>query len=102
VIRHVVVFALRADDQAQKRTDARAMKQRLEALSSVVPGVRSLQVGIDLGRVSGHWDVVLVSDHDSVAALEAYQVHPDHVAAAEFVSSVVADKACVDYDVGPG
>jgi hypothetical protein len=99
VIRHIVVFTLSADDPAQKREDARAMKQRLETLASVIPGVRRLEVGADLGLVPGHWDVVLVSEHDSNAALEAYQVHPEHVAAAEFVRSVVRDKACVDYEL---
>ena len=100
MIRHVVAFTLSADDPSQRRQDATAMKQRLEALASVVPAVRSLEVGVDLGRVSGHWDVVLVSEHDSVAALGADQVHPEHVAAAEFVASVVRDKVCVDYEAG--
>lgn len=99
MIRHVVVFTLSAEDEAQKRKDAEAMKERLEGLVSVVPDVRSLDVGFDLGLVPGHWDVILVSEHDSNAALEAYQVHPEHVAAAEFVGTVVRDKACVDYEI---
>lgn len=99
VIRHVVAFRLAAEDPAQKRRDARAMKARLEPLAAVIPGVHELQVGFDIGRVSGHWDVVLVSEHESNAALEAYQTHPKHLEAVEFVNSVVRERACVDYEL---
>ena len=97
MIRHVVLFALAAEDPEQKRKDAEAMRERMEALAPVIPGVLSLQVGVDLGLVAGHWDVGLVSEHESQAALEAYQRHPQHVEVLEFVSTVVAQKACVDY-----
>jgi hypothetical protein len=44
--------------------------------------------------------VVLVTKHESRAALEAYQVHPEHAAVAEFIGKVRADRAVVDYDAG--
>jgi len=48
--------------------------------------------------VGGHWDVVLVSEHDSNDDLEAYQAHPAHREAAAWVSTVVNDRATVDYE----
>jgi hypothetical protein len=94
-----VAFELAAEDPYQKSRDAEAVKERLEALASVIPGVQRVDVDFDLGKVQGHWDVVLVSEHDSSEALEAYQVHPEHVEAARFVSSVVRQRACVDHEI---
>ncbi|HEU0207226.1 MAG TPA: Dabb family protein [Pseudolysinimonas sp.] len=98
MIRHIVEFRLAADDPKQRTADARGIHDRLTALLGVVPTVRSITVAQDLGMVGGHWDVVLVSDHDSNADLEAYQVHPAHQEAATWISTVVSDRATVDYE----
>ena len=63
----------------------REIKERLEALAAVIPGIARAHVGIDLGETAGNWDVVLDSDFASREDLQAYQVHPAH-----------ADRLCVD------
>ena len=98
MIRHIVEFRLSADDPPQRAADARAIQDRLTSLLGVVPTVRAITVAPDLGLVGGHWDVVLVSEHDSNADLEAYQSHPAHREAAAWVSTVVSDRATVDYE----
>lgn len=98
MIRHIVEFKLAGDNPEQRAVDARGMQSRLTALVGVVPTVVSLTVAPDLGLFGGHWDVVLVSEHESTADLEAYQSHPAHVEAANWVSSVISDRATVDYE----
>jgi hypothetical protein len=34
---------------------------------------------------------------ENVEALAAYQVHPDHVRVASFVTSVMQNRTCIDY-----
>lgn len=99
MIRHIVMFRLAADDDAQRRDDAHGIAERLESLQTQIPGIQSIRVDRDLGLVDGHWDVVLVSEHDDNAALEAYQVHPAHKEAAAWIGTVVSDRAVVDYSV---
>jgi hypothetical protein len=99
MIRHIVLFRLASDDEAQRRDDAHGIAERLEALETQIAGIRSIRVDRDLGLVPGHWDVALVSEHDDNAALEAYQVHPAHKEAAAFIASVISDRAVVDYSV---
>jgi len=96
MIRHVVLWKLAASDPEQKLRDVEGMRERLEPLVGVVPGLRSLAVGADTGWADGNWDVVLVSEHDDAAAVEGYQVHPAHVEAAGWVRTVVSERACVD------
>jgi len=47
---------------------------------------------------SSNKDIALISSFESVDALNAYQVHPAHVAAAGFVRTVTCDRACFDYE----
>lgn len=98
MIRHIVEFRLTADNPIQQKEQTVGIRERLSALVGVVPGLRSVSVGRDLGVVPGHWDVVLVSEHDSSDDLAAYQAHPAHVAAAEWISRVVTERAVVDYE----
>jgi len=99
MIRHIVAFKLAASDPDQQATDAAGIASHLEPLASVIPGVLALEVRNDLGIVPGHWEVVLISDHESVEALESYQSHPAHVEAAGWVSTVVSGRAVVDFEV---
>ena len=49
-------------------------------------------------RGSKKWDICLDSEFDTLADVNAYAVHPDHVAAAGLLKEVKADRACVDYE----
>ena len=93
------MFQLSAASDAERAADLSGLSERLTALVGVVPGLQSLVVKPDLGLVEGHWDVVLVSEHDDNEALEAYQSHPAHVEAGAFVRSVTNDRATVDYEL---
>ncbi|AHC13592.1 Stress responsive alpha-beta barrel domain protein Dabb [Salinispira pacifica] len=73
------------------------MKKELEALVGTVPGLISLELGLNENSSAPAWDVTLRSEHESPRALEEYRVHPAHKAAAERISSMMKDRAVVDY-----
>ena len=98
MIRHIVEFKLASDDPAQMVEDAAGIRSRLSALVGVVPGLQSVEVGNDLGLVDTHWNVVLVSEHDSNADLEGYQAHPAHKEASAWIATVTSDRKIVDYE----
>lgn len=103
MIVHIVVFRLSAEDPATKLRDASEFGARLAALEGRVTGLLSVEVGIDVGLLRDHADMVLTSKHVSYADLEAYQAHPLHVQAATFGRTVVAERTTVDYEiVAPG
>jgi hypothetical protein len=97
VIRHIVAFRLTPQDADQRSRTVVDIHDRLTALVSVVPGLRSMDVAADLGIVEGHWHLVLVSEHDDIDALEAYQRDPRHVEASAWVGQFVEERAVVDY-----
>ena len=97
MIRHIVLWKLRADAASERDRDAAAIRERLEAPAGGVPGLATIAVHTDVGSTDGNWDVALVSEHEDEEALAAYQVHPAHVEAASFIKTVVASRACVDH-----
>jgi hypothetical protein len=46
-----------------------------------------------------NWHVVLIADYESLEGLEAYQVHPDHVAATHVIKPLVESRSNVDFEV---
>jgi hypothetical protein len=97
-IRHVVSWKLGAPDEAQRAEHAARIKRGLESLPAVIPQIRFLQVGVNVVPAND-FDVVLISDFDTVDDILVYQEHPAHLEVAAFIRSVVASRASVDYEV---
>ena len=98
MITHIVSWKLKAVDDAGRAESVAAIAAALEPLAQSIPGIRSLVVRPNVVRNEVNWDVVLVGDYDSVAALDAYQVHPEHVAAAAIVRQHTTERATVDFE----
>ena len=98
MIEHIVFWKL-AEQAAgnDKWTNARIIKQRLEALVGVIPGLLEARVGLNLN--GGDYDAVLVSRFTDLEALHAYDVHPAHTAVRDFVTQVRISRASVDCEV---
>ena len=81
----------------EKRAAAEKIKALLEPIKEKVPGAVKVEVIID-GLDSSNRDVALISDFTDTEALAAYQMHPDHLAAKEYIGSVAGRRACLDYE----
>ncbi len=98
MIHHVVAFQLAAQDNEIRQRHAVELRDRLEALADVIPGVVSLSVHQDLGEVDSHWPLVLVSAFESLDALNGYMAHPSHRAVIAWMNDgLVVDRVAVDY-----
>ena len=97
MIQHVVAFRFNADDPEGKLRQSKLAQDELRKLDrGQIPGLLDLRVRPDLGRDGTHWDLVLVSHHESEAALAGYMAHPLHVEVAKEVAIHVAQKAIID------
>jgi hypothetical protein len=84
---------------ADRAENATKLKAALETCRSIVRGQGHFEVGVAQPGLEATYDVVLVSDFDDKAALDAYQIHPKHVALKDFVASVRESRQCIDYEV---
>jgi len=82
-----------------KTTNARLIKEKLEALNGKIPGLLKLEVGIDFDGGKDSGDIVLYSEFESREALDNYQVNPEHKAVVPFVGEARIERRVVDYEV---
>jgi hypothetical protein len=75
-------------------------KAMLEALPEKIEWIRASTVACNAkGAPEGNWDLVLITDFDSLEDLERYREHPDHVAVGTFMRPVRRSRACVDFEI---
>jgi Stress responsive A/B Barrel Domain len=90
VITHTVLISF------TEPADVPEAKSRLEALPAQIDDIRSLWVGLDVVRTESSYDLVLVTTHDDVTGLVAYQGHPVHQEFLAWLKPRLAARAVVD------
>ncbi len=99
MIRHIVMFKLTPFATAdEKMAKMQEIKVALEALKDKIELLHLIRVDFNMNPEET-WDLILTTELDSLDAVKAYAVHPDHVAVAKgLIGPVKADRACVDYE----
>ena len=95
---HIVMWKFKDfAEGADKQTNAKIMKEKLEALQGVVPQLKYAEVGVDFKQTQMSYDAVLISHFDSEEDLAAYKVHPAHVEISNFCKKIRESRTVVDY-----
>ena len=98
MIKHVVMFKLKERAEGRDRTaNIVELKAKLEALPARIEEIRFFEVGINFLQASVAYDLVLVSEFESIDTLYSYQKHPEHVLVADFVGKTCVGRIVVDY-----
>lgn len=100
MVKHVILWQLKEELTTQEKQNIKMeMKEHLEALTGVVPGLIDLKI-VTEGLASSNADVMLDSELENEEALKGYQVHPEHVKVADtYVRPYAAVRLCMDYEV---
>lgn len=97
MVKHIVMWSFKEEVPMEEReADKARIKEGLEGLVGIVPGLLSARVVIDLISSSTH-DLSLITEFDTPEALAAYKDNPDHVKVATFVRSVTCNRAALDF-----
>ena len=99
-IRHIVMWKVRGDSREEKRANIERLRDSFHSLRGCVPGLLRLEVGVDMSHVDYACDVVLVSDFESQAALDAYATHPEHLRVKAEIGDMRTARHQVDYVAG--
>ena len=92
-LRHIVAWTL------HDAKDSDFFKAQLDSCRGIVPGIVELEIGMPIAGLTSNCHVVLNSTFTDKAALEAYQVHPQHLIVKENVAKLVAVRQVMDYYV---
>lgn len=99
MIKHIVLFKMRDDiDVQEKASELAVIKTELENLMGRVPSLRSMEVGLNCNKAE-KYELALVSTFDDLEGLEAYAVHPEHVAVGKKIRAMLDMRACTDYEI---
>ena len=94
MLRHYVFLKYRQDtNDAHVATFC----ERMLALRGSIEGIEHLEIGRDELHDARSWDLVLIMEFTSLAALRAYQRHPRHLEVMAFNDPFVANVASVDF-----
>ncbi len=97
MVKHIILWKLK--DEFNNQEVKKGIKEGLEALFGVVPGLLEIEVQTEC-LPSSNTDVMLYSVFENVSALEGYAIHPAHVKAADtLVRPFTEDRSCIDFEV---
>lgn len=98
MIAHIVMWRL-TDDCDDRDAALSRMAEALRSLPGRIPEIRTFEVGFpNVSPGPAGFDISLYSRFDSMEALEAYRVHPEHQKVAELIQSLTSERAVVDYE----
>ena len=92
MIRHIVMWKFRPGAEAEQK----AFLEGLRGLQGVIPQLKRSEVAVNVGQ--GNYDAVLVSEFESLEALDAYKNDPRHKAVSALCKSIRTDRVAVDYE----
>jgi hypothetical protein len=100
MVKHIILWQLKDSLSDEEKVKAKnEIKNGLEALKGVVPGLKEIKVNINPLETSNA-DVMLDSTMESFEALKGYAVHPEHVKVAQgIVRPNVKLRVCMDYEI---
>jgi hypothetical protein len=99
MIKHIVMWKVRGETPQQKADGIALLQRGFESLRGRIPGLLHLEIGVDSSRVDYACDVVLYTEFESQAALDAYGTHPEHLRVKREVGDLRIARHQVDYAV---
>ena len=95
MIKHIILWKLK--DEYNNESVKQGIKEGLEGLLGVVPGLLEIKVQTE-ALSSSNADVMLYSVFESEAALHGYATHPEHVKVADTkVRPFTETRSCMDF-----
>ena len=98
MIRHIVMWNVRGATPGEKAANIDRLRRSFHSLRGRVPGLLQLEIGVDTSRVEYACDVVLYSEFESQAALDAYAMHPEHLRVKQELGDLRTSRHQVDYE----
>ena len=98
MVKHVILWVLKDElSESEKAEVKKGIKEGLEGLKDVIPGLIDIKVNTD-SLPSSNADLMLDSSFEDEEALKAYSVNPAHVAVADGkVRPYTKTRTCLDY-----
>lgn len=99
MIKHIVMFKLKAADGRSEYENALEAKKRFDSVIANVPQLKRGEVVINSADApQDNYTISLLCDFETIGDLNAYQTHSAHLEFGKFIGTVKTDRACIDYE----
>lgn len=98
MINHVVLFKLKDYPEAEKEVVLHNIKSALEGLKGKIEQLKHLEVGLNYELNAKSYDICLISHFETVADLDIYRAHPEHLKVVDLVAETTVERAAVDFE----
>ena len=97
MIRHVIMWKFTDEFEGMNKDMIMdAVEERFRHLKKTIPEIKFMSVERDVLRSARSFDMIYVTEFESLEALEVYRVHPEHVKVAEFIGKIRTAQAVTD------
>lgn len=93
------MWNIRGDTPVEKALGIEQLQRSFASLRGRIPGMLHLEIGVDSSRIDYACDVVLYSEFENQAALDAYATHPEHLRVKAELGNLRTARHQVDYAV---
>lgn len=94
MIKHIVMWKFKENEEEK-------MKEFLEGLNrlkDIIPEIKYMETGININP-NNEYDAILISEFETMEALETYKNHAEHIKVSELCKSIRIDRQAIDYQI---
>lgn len=95
MLTHVVLFKFKPETT---KAQIQQLAEGLGGLPHVIEEIREFRFGTDIIHSERSYDFALVSGFDDLAAMQRYQVNPDHQKVLAHVKAIASSIVAVDFN----
>lgn len=93
MIKHIVMWSF---EEGKEETAIRFLEE-MKGLYGVIPEIKKLEIGMSCNK-NNNFAAVLISEFESLEALERFKKDSRHIKAGEIGKSVRKDRGAVDFE----
>ena len=98
MIKHIVLWSFRPQAEGHsKQENIELARKKLLGLKDSIKEVRALEIGVNINTGQDAFDLALYSEFEKEKDLDAYQKHPEHLKAVDFLRKVRDRRVVADY-----
>ena len=99
MIRHIAMFKLtNVKDDMDRSLQIDKMKSTFSPLRNTINVVESYEIGVNVKRTAFSYDLIIISEFNTLEKLEIYLNHPEHQKAIQICQDIKKEKAVIDYE----
>lgn len=100
MIRHTIMWKFTDEYEGMKKEQIMTrVEESFDHLRNVIPEIKAMRVERDILRSERSFDMIYITEFESLEALERYRVNPEHVKVAKFIGAVRTAQAVTDTEI---